>query len=123
MGCSFDLPLLFSSFPLRNSCEIKLEEFYRRDPSCGYRLRGRLTSFIISIRIGNTGIYDFPRAFHRWLGKLQGAAGYGQGQPAREADDAHKGRQTPAACRQLPAEVIACRGDACGQKHLPVVSP
>ncbi|RZS08854.1 hypothetical protein BHM03_00039874 [Ensete ventricosum] len=27
IGCSFSLPLLFSSLPLRKSCEIRLEEF------------------------------------------------------------------------------------------------
>ncbi|RWW69462.1 hypothetical protein BHE74_00022935 [Ensete ventricosum] len=44
--------LLFSSLPMRKSCEIRFEEFRCRDPSCGYRLRGvRLTSFILSIRI------------------------------------------------------------------------
>ncbi|RWV93979.1 hypothetical protein GW17_00043524 [Ensete ventricosum] len=39
----------------------RLEEFRCRDLSYGYRERGLLTSFIFSIRIWNTGIYDLLR--------------------------------------------------------------
>ncbi|RWW56068.1 hypothetical protein BHE74_00037247 [Ensete ventricosum] len=49
----------------------------------------------------------------------KGAAGCGQGQSAREADGARKGRQMPAAYRRPTAGVAARRGDACGQKHRP----
>ncbi|RZS24790.1 hypothetical protein BHM03_00057899 [Ensete ventricosum] len=48
-----------------------------------------------------------------------GAAGYGQGQPAREAGGAYKGRQTPAACRRSLAGAVAHRGGACRQKRHP----
>ncbi|RWW00892.1 hypothetical protein GW17_00036111 [Ensete ventricosum] len=37
IGYSFSHRLLFSSLPLCKSCEIRLEEFHCRDPSCGYR--------------------------------------------------------------------------------------
>ncbi|RWV78701.1 hypothetical protein GW17_00060281 [Ensete ventricosum] len=39
------------------------------------------------------------------------------GQPAREADGSHRGRQTLATYRRAPAGAAAHRGDACGQKH------
>ncbi|RWW67955.1 hypothetical protein BHE74_00024557 [Ensete ventricosum] len=37
IGYRFSHHFLFSSLPLRKSYEIRLEEFRRRDPSCGYR--------------------------------------------------------------------------------------
>ncbi|RRT44118.1 hypothetical protein B296_00014418 [Ensete ventricosum] len=50
------------------------------------------------------------------------AAGYDQGQPAREADDARKGWQTPAACWRLPV-VAEPAGRSVARKgcHLPPV--
>ncbi|RRT36944.1 hypothetical protein B296_00048852 [Ensete ventricosum] len=49
----------------------------------------------------------------------KGAVGCGQGQSAREADGARKGRQMPAAYRRPTAGVAARMGDACRQKHRP----
>ncbi|RRT37033.1 hypothetical protein B296_00041020 [Ensete ventricosum] len=79
-GYNFSDHLLFFSLPLRKSYKIRLEEFRYRDLSCGYRLRGgRLTSFLFSIRIWNTGIYDLPCKNSEEVGLV--VAGY-KGQPA-----------------------------------------
>ncbi|RZS16706.1 hypothetical protein BHM03_00048741 [Ensete ventricosum] len=48
------------------------------------------------------------------LATRKGAAGCGQGQPAREAGGARKGRQTPVAYRRPPVGAAACRGGIRG---------
>ncbi|RZS22396.1 hypothetical protein BHM03_00055161 [Ensete ventricosum] len=42
IGCNLSLPLLFSSLPMRKSCEIRLEEFRYRDPWWAIARKGRL---------------------------------------------------------------------------------
>ncbi|RWW39126.1 hypothetical protein BHE74_00055568 [Ensete ventricosum] len=84
MGYSCSHHLIFSSLSLCKSCEIRLEKFRCRDPS-----EGREKEEQAATASSYAGLATHGQATGK--APCKGAAGCGQGQPAREASTARGG--------------------------------